>query len=317
MMNFAAPLAFFAFLALLASGGSKAGASTTTTTPKSADPRSAASLGKRLSDDIKRKAYDYARSWCREFQAAVGLAADGIYGPDTASALRRYVPDAPKALFAGAGAKPAAKPAANPAAKPLSAAPRYVAPGSAPKGAAQPGTPPAGAQPPGARPASPATLTISKPQIRPATPAERAQAKRAAPAKNAVNTRVTKPTAKRGPTPLPSLVPAQTTPAQGAPAVKASPELEPHRGSLPAGYDPAKARARARAIAAHLAKKGPASYSRVELRTWQTHAGLRADGLYGGSSRGALVYYGVSDPPRPFSAPVATLPYVPPEQRLS
>lgn len=95
--------------------------------------------------------------------------------------------------------------------------------------------------------------------------------------------------------------------------VSASPELEPRHGRTPAGYDPAQAHAQAQGIAAHLARKGPRAYDRETLRRWQTLAGLHADGIYGGSSRGALIAYGVSDPPRPFAPPYATLPYVPPD----
>lgn len=94
--------------------------------------------------------------------------------------------------------------------------------------------------------------------------------------------------------------------------VKASPELEPRHGQTPIGFDPDKARAQAPGIAALLATKGPKGYPRKRLADWQTLAGLRSDGEYGGSTRGALVFYGVAKPPRPFKAPFATLPYHPP-----
>lgn len=68
-------------------------------------------------------------------------------------------------------------------------------------------------------------------------------------------------------------------------------------------------------MAAHLATKGPASYSRSQLAIWQRHAGEKADGLYGGTTRGALIYYGVKDPPRPFFKPTNTVTYKPPEKR--
>lgn len=95
--------------------------------------------------------------------------------------------------------------------------------------------------------------------------------------------------------------------------ISASPELETRHGQTPAGYDAGKARAQAQGIAAHLAAKGPRAYDRNRLAVWQTLCGIRADGAYGGSSRGALVFYGVQNPPRPFVAPFATLPYHPPE----
>lgn len=105
---------------------------------------------------------------------------------------------------------------------------------------------------------------------------------------------------------------AKTKPSGTAPA---SPELEPRHGrTTPAGYNPAQARARAREVAAHLAKRGPKAYDVELLRSWQQLAGLHVDGAYGGSTRGALIHYGVPNPPRPFSAPYATLPYVPPDE---
>jgi hypothetical protein len=139
----------------------------------------------------------------------------------------------------------------------------------------------------------------SAPAARPATAAAPVRAPAAQPLGRAVQQQAAQP----------------KPPAQPAGSVKASPELEPNHGSPPAGYSPATARSRAPAIASHLAKKGRAGYSRPELKSWQQQAGLHADGVYGGSSRGALIYFGVKDPPRPFFAPVATLPYVPPEQR--
>jgi hypothetical protein len=96
-----------------------------------------------------------------------------------------------------------------------------------------------------------------------------------------------------------------------------SPVLQPKSQGpqIPAGYDPAKAKAGASAIASHLAKKGPSGYSHPQLAIWQKQAALAPDGIYGGSTRGALIAFGVKDPPRPFFKPVATIPYVPPEQR--
>lgn len=95
--------------------------------------------------------------------------------------------------------------------------------------------------------------------------------------------------------------------------LSASPVLEPHRGPrIPSGYNPDQATVRAPAMAAYLAKKGPRAYSHEELAAWQRLAGIADDGNYGGSTRGALVFYGVVDPPRPFSAPFATLPFHPP-----
>lgn len=143
---------------------------------------------------------------------------------------------------------------------------------------------------------APLMVEVTGPKVRPATPEELARhaaKKRAAATQKA---------------------PPKTGPQRPPGTVSASPELEPHHGpTLPAGYDPAKARARAPVIAAHLAARGPKAYSRSELKAWQRLAHVRADGEYGGSTRGALVFYGVPNPPRPFVPPVATLPYQPPE----
>jgi hypothetical protein len=112
----------------------------------------------------------------------------------------------------------------------------------------------------------------------------------------------------------PATAPTGTT---EGPTDNVSPLLQPRPQGpqIPAGYDPAKARAGAAAIASHLAKKGPAGYSHEQLKIWQRQAALTPDGVYGGSTRGALIAFGVTNPPRPFFKPVATIPYVPPEQR--
>lgn len=82
--------------------------------------------------------------------------------------------------------------------------------------------------------------------------------------------------------------------------------------SIPDGYDPVAARKAARSTANHLSTRGRAGYSRPLLKQWQRQAGLTPDGIYGGATRGALLYYGVSDPPQAFFKPVATIPYAPP-----
>lgn len=103
--------------------------------------------------------------------------------------------------------------------------------------------------------------------------------------------------------PAPSSLPAGSASAPGS--------------HLPAGYDPATARRGARAIAAHLKRKGRAGYDRRLLEQWQRQAGLEPDRIYGGSTRGALLFYGVPsmDAPQPFFKPTETIPFVPPEQR--
>jgi hypothetical protein len=213
--------------------------------------------------------------------------------------------------------KPLGKPPAT--VTPITAAPSYVVPGSPPAGGAVPGSPPNGGAVPGSPPKGaqkPGATPYAETPTPNSTPAKQ-QGMVTAPfvsmpaAKPYVapkKTTAKKPAAKKPAAKKPAASPAGT--------VKAAPVLESHnRGSTPAGYDPVKARSRARALAAYLAKKGPAGYSHDELKSWQVQAAITPDGKYGGSARGALIFYGVKDPPRPFFAPVATLPYIPPEKR--
>jgi hypothetical protein len=73
----------------------------------------------------------------------------------------------------------------------------------------------------------------------------------------------------------------------------------------PAGFNPASAKKLAKQVAANIDSKGKASYSRTLLKQFQTAAGLVSDGLYGGASRRALIFYGVPRPPVAAFAPVA------------
>jgi hypothetical protein len=84
---------------------------------------------------------------------------------------------------------------------------------------------------------------------------------------------------------------------------------------LPAGYSPVQARKEAVSLAAHLKRAGRAGYDRRMLEAWQKKAGLTPDRIYGGASRGALIYYGVKDPVAAFFPPTQTVPFVPPEKR--
>jgi hypothetical protein len=45
---------------------------------------------------------------------------------------------------------------------------------------------------------------------------------------------------------------------------------------------------------------------------FQVQAGLTPDRIYGGRTRGALLYYGGTDAPEPFFKPTETIPYQPP-----
>jgi len=85
--------------------------------------------------------------------------------------------------------------------------------------------------------------------------------------------------------------------------------------TLPEGYDPEAARREVRALVAHLRRAGRSGYDRRWLERWQRYAGIEPDRIYGGATRGALLYYGGIDPPVPFFPPLNTIPYVPPEAR--
>lgn len=136
-----------------------------------------------------------------------------------------------------------------------------------------------------------------------------------APAKAAPKpTQAPKPakTAKAAPKPAK----APTTPSTPA-ATPAGQDQAPARplAPIPAGYDPAGARRMAPSLARHLKAKGRSNSDRTMVRSFQTKAGIKPDGIYGGGTRGALLYYGApaSDVPAPFFPPLETQPYVAPE----
>jgi hypothetical protein len=91
----------------------------------------------------------------------------------------------------------------------------------------------------------------------------------------------------------------------------AAPRADTTPRSQPSGYNPTAARRGAPSIANHLKRAGKAKYDHRLLRQWQTQSGLKPDGLYGPASRGALLFFGVKDPPQPFSG-TGTTPYQPP-----
>lgn len=92
------------------------------------------------------------------------------------------------------------------------------------------------------------------------------------------------------------------------------PEEEPPI-ELPEGYDPSEAQRLAGGFNMNLGARGCARYDRNLLRQFQLAAAITVDGLYGGGSRGALIYYGIPNPRRPCYAPFTTREYIPPEQR--
>lgn len=104
------------------------------------------------------------------------------------------------------------------------------------------------------------------------------------------------------------------TPASSPLISTSSPTVPPpaqSTPSIPDGYDPVAARKAARGVANNL-KKGRAGYSRPLLKQWQKQAGIAPDGVYGGATRGALIFFGEKDPPRAFFPPLDTVPYRPP-----
>ena len=65
----------------------------------------------------------------------------------------------------------------------------------------------------------------------------------------------------------------------------------------PPGFDPIKAKKMAPSVAGNLARRGRAGYSRSVLEAFQVAAGLGKDGKYGPASRGALIHFGIANPP--------------------
>jgi hypothetical protein len=118
------------------------------------------------------------------------------------------------------------------------------------------------------------------------------------------------PATPRAAAPAPAAAPA--IPVATAPTPATSPAAV-----LPAGYNPELARQLASQSARNLIQMQQQgrlySYNRDLLRRFQIAAGINADGLYGGGSRGALLYYGApSNIPRPAFRPTETQPYTPP-----
>ena len=98
------------------------------------------------------------------------------------------------------------------------------------------------------------------------------------------------------PAPAPTPQPAPATTPQPAPAT--TPQPAPVTTPTPQDFNPSEASRLASAIASNIRTKRY-SYNRRGLAVFQRAAGLTPDGLYGGKSAGALVFYGVSPPPRP------------------
>lgn len=116
--------------------------------------------------------------------------------------------------------------------------------------------------------------------------------------------------------------PSAAAPQASRPVVQAAPAPAPPIASPPAvasapapvappGYDPALARQLAPQVASSVRGK-KYGYDRALTSRFQTAAGLTSDGLYGGGTRGALIYFGATQVPNPLFKPTATTQYVPP-----
>lgn len=59
------------------------------------------------------------------------------------------------------------------------------------------------------------------------------------------------------------------------------------------------------------------NYDRARVRNFQAYAGIKSDGIYGGRTRGALLYFAPNvAPPRPYFKPHETIQYIPREPAL-
>ncbi len=97
------------------------------------------------------------------------------------------------------------------------------------------------------------------------------------------------------------------------------PDPMPTPVDIPPGYDPGVARTLAGQIETHLRQriaehgnKARWHYDRNMMRRFQAAAGISPDGLYGGQSRGALIFYGAARAPGAFFDPKETILYVQP-----
>lgn len=216
----------------------------------------------KVSTNIITRGYDYDSALIATFQGHAGLAADGVYGPQTRSALRYFgISDPPGALFKGT-AKEYAPPSGPPAAPralsadfpPLPSAP-FGHGGSSGGGGAtgswdedDAGAVDAG----GARTMSSARLAAQLAATGAGTPGAQED----------------------------DAPPQEREPVTSAPT--------------PSNLD--LARREAPKLAKHIALKRQ-NYSRQAVGDFQRHAGLVPDGYYGPVTRSALEYFGVSNAP--------------------
>jgi peptidoglycan hydrolase-like protein with peptidoglycan-binding domain len=309
----------------------------------SAQPRSLAELAKLVAANVKARRKDYDRKLVREFQTRAGFApgdVDGLYGPQTAEAVRAFVdpPPAPVASGpAGWGASPSGAKGAKGAEGGVVVTGPQKRPGSPAEVRRHLGREPTDAelaewedyrraQPSRAfqieehdrqleadgsadRPLEDSEQDDAGNPTRSEAPAQRAPAGLLAAAKAAASKAhgqlaVAKASAQLAPTeddaPTAS---TQTTAPSGASAPKLSP---------PTPVNLELARREAPNVAKHLRSKGKASYSRQVVRDFQAHAGIVPDGIYGPRTRSALAYFGVASPPAAFVTSKSPSAYAPP-----
>lgn len=114
--------------------------------------------------------------------------------------------------------------------------------------------------------------------------------------------------------PRPAAHPLTTaTHAATHPAVPVrEPPPAPPGTPAPTGYNATQARALAAQVVANMRKLPAAKrydYDRNLVAAFQRAAGLKADGIYGGGTRGALIFFGQANAPKPLFAPTSTTPY--------
>lgn len=247
--------------------------------PRAKSGESLLELSARVTRDLLASKHDYSRDLMRKFQRLVGLADDGIYGPQSASKLRELQPEAPGALYLPKSGVAAAK---------VPASARRVTTREVAKKAASTSAP----------------MDFSQ-----LTRAQQAEIERE-------NLRITHARAKRaaqlaarrrgmdaGDDPIDASAPDERTDASDAASEDASSSESEPEAAMGVPVHLELARREAPQVARHLARKGRL-YSRQLVRDFQRHAGIVPDGIYGPRTRDALAFFGVGSPPEAlFAAP--------------
>lgn len=107
------------------------------------------------------------------------------------------------------------------------------------------------------------------------------------------------------PAPAAAPAPIATVTPAASPAAALAPESADVGPVPPPGFDPKLAKSMAKNVAKNI-DANKSSYSRPLVRNFQTAAGLEPDGIYGGGTRRALIFYGVERPAQPLFKPTTT-----------